>query len=279
MESLKNKVLQCLQNLDVYEVAISINTDSFSDFCDIINELLRSTDTEIVNSTCSFIKDLVLYSNQHLKGEILSQLYETSSILKMIEKLLFSPNFWIRRAAVYTLGKTCSYDSIPVLSEAFRTFRDSDPLFLPKLLGEMGWLGAENFWELLDAMTESSFFVTRWAVVEVLPTFIEDSDSKNELLLGKFRCLEKLRQDSNTLVKAEAEHQYELLKFRSEMHKLSKSDHKKMRKDLDRKFTPVLSFSYISNQFEFYLKKKGLTQYSVDDLEKFIEITSIVIHR
>jgi hypothetical protein len=278
MESLKGKVLQCLKSLDVYDVAIAINADSFLEFCDVINELLKSTDTEIVGSTCLLIRDLVLYSNQYLKGGTLSQKYETSSILKTVEQLLFSENRWIRKAAVCTLGKTCSYGSIPALSEAFRTFRDSDPLLLPRLMGEMGWIGAENFWELLDAMMESSFFVTRWAVVELLPEFIEDTDSQNELFLGKLRCLEKLRQDSNTLVKAEAEHQYQLLKFRSEMCNFSKSDHKKMRKDLDRKYTPVLRFSYISNRFEYYLNKKGLTQYSVDELEKFIEITSIVIH-
>jgi hypothetical protein len=277
MKSLKSKILECLQSLDVYEVAIAINADSFSDFCDAINELLNSSDTETVSSTCFLIKDLALYSNQYLQGETLSQKYETSSILKTIEQLLFSQNCWIRKAAVYTLGKTCSYGSIPVLSEAFRTFRDSDPLLLPRLMGEMGWLGAENFWELLDSMIESQFFVTRWAVVKLLPEFIEDADSQNELFLGKIRCLEKLRQDINPFVCDEAEHQYQLLKFRSEMQNFSKPDHKKMRKELDRKYTPILSFSCISNRFEYYLNKKGLTQYSIDDLENFIEITSIVI--
>jgi HEAT repeat protein len=277
MESLKRKVLKCLQSLDVYEVAIAINADSFLELCDVINELLNSTDTEIVSSACLLIRDLVLYSNQYLKGEILSQKYEESSILKTLEQLLFSQNCWIRKAAVYTLGKTCSYNSIPALNEAFITFRDSDPLLLPRLMGEMGWLRAENFWELLDSMMESQVFVTRWAVVELLPEFLEDAQSENELSLGKLRCLEKLRQDSDILVQAEAEHQYQLLKFRNEMHHFSKSDHKKMQKELDRKYMPVLSFSYVSNRFEYYLNKKGLTQYSLDELENFIEITSIII--
>jgi hypothetical protein len=257
MESLKNKVLQCLQSLDVYEVAMAINADSFLEFCAVINELLQSTDTETVSSTCSLIRDLMLYSNQYLKGETLSQKYETSSILKTIEQLLFSQNYWIRKAAVYTLGKTCSYGSIPVLNEAFRTFRDSDPLLLPRLMGELGWLGTENFWGLLDAMMESPCFVTRWAVIELLPQFIEDAD---------------------TLVKAEAEYQYQLLKFRGEMHNFSKSEHKKMRKDLDRKYTPALSFSCVSNRFEYYLNKNSLTQYFVGELENFIEFSSIIIH-
>jgi hypothetical protein len=277
MELLKGKILKYLQSLDIYEVAAAINTDSFLEFCDIINELLKSTDTEIVSSTCLLIRDLVLYSNQYLKGGTLSQKYETSSVLKTVEQLLFSQNLWIRQAAVYTLGKTCSYGSIPALSKAFRTFRDSDPLLLPRLMGEMGWLGAENFWELLDSMMESQVFITRWAVVKLLPEFLEDAQSENELFSEKLRCLEKLRKDSNTLVQAEAEHQYQLLKFRSEMHHFSKPEHKKMRKELDRKYTPVLSFSYISNRFEYYLTKKGLTQYSLDNLEQFIDITSIIM--
>jgi hypothetical protein len=119
--------------------------------------------------------------------------------------------------------------------------------------------------------------VTRWAVVALLSEFLEDAQSENELFLGKLKCLEKLRQDSNTLVQAEAEHQYQLLKFRGEMHHFSKSDHKKMRKELDRKYTPILSFSYVSNRFEYFLNKKDLTQYSLDELENFIEITSIII--
>lgn len=128
-------------------------------------------------------------------------------------------------------------------------------------------------------MIESHFFVTRWAVVELLPEFIENADSQNELFSGKIRCLEKLCQDLNPFVCAEAEYQYQLLKFRSEIDDFSKADRKKMRKDLDHKYTPVLSFSSVSNRFEYYLNKKSLSQYSVDELEKFIEITSIILDR
>jgi hypothetical protein len=279
MESLKSKVLQCLGSLDIYDVAIAINSDSFLEFCDVINELLQSTDSEIVNSTCWLIRDLVLFSNQHSDCKTFAKNYEISSILKTIEQLLFSQNHFIRGAAVYTLGKTCSYGSVSALNQAFRTFRDTDPLMLPRLMGEMGWLGAENFWELLDSMMKSHCYVTRWAVVEILPEFLEEAEDENELFIRKLSYLEQLRQDANTLVQAEAEHQYQLLKFRSELQNFSKPDRKKMRKKLDQKYTPALSFSYASNRFEYYLNKKSLTQYSVDELERFIEIISIVINR
>lgn len=271
--SLKSKVLHCLDSRleDITDVATAINSDTFLEFCNFINELLQSNEDEIVSSTCGFIRDLVLFSNQHLDCETFAKNYETSSILKTVEQLLFSQNYFIRRAAVYTLGKTCSYGSVPVLNQAFKTFRDSDPLLLPRLMGEMGWLGAEDFWQLLESMMDSPFFVTRWAVIEILPEFLEDTQSQNELFLGKLKCSERLRQDSNPLVQAESEYQYQLLKLRSKMHHLSKSDRKKMRKELDRKYTPVLSFSHVSNRFNHHLYTQGLTQYSVDELEAFIK--------
>jgi hypothetical protein len=279
MASIKSKVLDCLNSFDVYEVAIAINSATLLEFYDVINELLQSTDDEIVSSTCGLIRDLVLFSNQHSDCETFSRNYETSSILQTIEQLLFSQNYFIRRAAVYTLGKTCSYSSVSILNQAFSTFRDSDPLLLPRLMGEMGWLGAENFWQLLDSMTESQYYMTRWAVVEILPEFLEEAEGQNELFLGKIRCLEKLRKDSNRYVQANSEYQYQILKFRSEMHNLSKPDRKKMRKVLEQNYKQSLDFSYISNRFEYYLRSKNLTQYSMDDLEKFVEIINIVIDR
>jgi hypothetical protein len=279
MTSIKSKVLDCLNSFDVYEVAIAINSATLSEFCDVINELLQSADDGIVSSTCGLIRDLVLFSNQHSDCETFSRNYETSSILQTIEQLLFSQNYFIRRAAVYTLGKTCSYSSVSILNQAFSKFRDSDPLLLPRLMGEMGWLGAENFWQLLDSMTESQCYMTRWAVVEILPEFLEEAEGQNELFLGKIRCLKKLRKDSNRHVQANSEYQYQVLKLRSEKHDLSKPDRKKMRKELERNYKQNLDFSYISNRFEYYLRSKNLTQYSMDDLEKFVEIINIVIDR
>ncbi len=273
--SLQSKVLHCLKSLeDTYDVAVAITSDTFLEFCDVINELLHSKEDEVVSSTCGFIRDLVLFSNQHPDCETFAKNYETSSILRTIEQLLFSQNCFIRRAAVYTLGKTCSYGSVPVLNQAFKTFRDSDSLLLPRLMGEMGWLGAENFWQLLESMMDSPFFVTRWAVIEILPEFLEDAQSQNELFLGKLRCSERLRQDSNPLVQAESEYRYQMLKFRSESKSLPKTDRNKMRKDLIRKYTPALSFSHVSNRFNHHLYTQGLTQYSVDELEAFIKSMS-----
>ena len=92
----------------------------------------------------------------------------------------------------------------------------------------------------------------------------------HELFQAQFRFIEQLRQDSNTFIQSEAEYEYQLLKFRSEMQNLQKLERKKKRKQLERQYKPAFTFTSISNRFTYYLGTKGLTQYSVDELEAFI---------
>ena len=144
------------------------------ELCNIINELLQSEDDEIVSSTCFFIRDLVLFSSRHPDCEKFVESYSESSIVKTLEHLLFSPNHFVRKQAVYTLGKTCSYSSIQALNQAFIVWRDTDPILLPILIGEMGWLGTENFGALLESTIGSQVYMTRWAIINVLADFIVD---------------------------------------------------------------------------------------------------------
>ena len=275
MKTIEASVLHYLDYLqDVDYLAAIVNSASAAKLCNIINELLQSGDIETVDSTCLFIRDLVLYGSRHPDSERFVQDYPKSSIVTTLEQLLFSPNHFIRRQAVYTLGKTCSYGSIEALNQAFSALRDTDPILLPRVIGEMGWLGAENFWALLDSMMSSPVYLTRWAVIAVLHEFVgDDAQVQDELFQSKLRCVEQLRQDSNVLIQAEAEYEYQLLKFRSELCNLPKTDRKKKRKALEKQYKPAFCFDYISSLFTNYLYKEALTQYSVGELEAFTSNT------
>ncbi|MBW4510357.1 MAG: HEAT repeat domain-containing protein [Scytonematopsis contorta HA4267-MV1] len=266
------KILHYLDSLhDVDYLATIVNSVSDTELCDIINQLLQSEDNEIVSSTCLFIQDLVLSSSRHPDCEKFVKGYSESSIVKTLEQLLFSPSHFTREQVVYALGKTCSYNSVSVLNQAFNEFRDIDPILLPRLIGEMGWLGAENFWALLDSMISSQVYITRWAVIDVLSEFVsDDARVHSQWFQSKLRCVEQLRQDSNILVKSQAEYEYQLLKFRSSTYELPKAERKKKRKDLERQYKPAFYFAQISTAFANFLYSKRQTQYSIAELEAFI---------
>jgi hypothetical protein len=261
--------LDYLQSVD-YLAAI-VKSVSSVELDNIINELLQSENDETVSSTCLFIRDLVLFGSHNPDCEKFCQGYSESSIVKTLEQLLFSPNHFIRKEVVYTLGKTCSYSSLPMLNQAFSRLRDIDPILLPRLIGEMGWLGTENFWAFLESMTTSPVYMTRWAVIDVLSEFVgDDARVQDQLFQNKFRFTEQLRRDSNILIQSEAEYEYQFLKFRSDTYNLPKAQRKKKRKDLERNYKPTFRFYHISTAFTKYLYTEGLTQYSVGEFEAFI---------
>lgn len=264
---LVTKILQYLGHIqDVDYLAAIVNSKPLAELCNTINTLLQSDDDETVGLTCLFITDLLLFGKRHPDCKEFIEQYPQSSIVKTLEELVFSTNYFICKQAIYTLGKTCSYDSVTTLNQAFAKLRDTNPLVLPRLLGELGWLGAENFWELLDSMMSSPVYITRWAVIAVLREFNGD----DELLQRKRRYVDRLRQDINIHVRLEAEYEYQLLQLRIEGHELSRAERKKKRKDLERQYKPALRFAYILSAFTNYLSTQGSMQYSVDELETFV---------
>lgn len=278
---LKAKILQYLAHLqDIDYLAAIVISTPLPELCNTINTLLQSEDDETVGLTCLFITDLVLFGKRHCDCKEFVEKYPQSSIIETLEQLAFSTNHFTCKQAIYTLGKTCSYNSIDILNQAFAQLRDSDPLVLPRLIGEMGWLGANNFWELLDSMMSSKVYTTRWGVIDVLHEFNGNTPQvQDELFQRKCIYVEKLRQDLNTYVRSEAEYEYQLLKFRSETYELARAERKKKRKDLERQYKPKLSFAYVSSAFANYLYAREVKQYSISELEEFIAALERTVER
>lgn len=259
------------QNLD--SLLNIVNTISFSVLEIIICKLLQSQDREIVSDTCFTIRDLIVcYSNRYDEFAEFGKRYPESLIVKTVEGLLFSENRNIVLDAIYTLGKTCSYSSIPVLNKAFYHLKDTDPFILSRLFCEMIWLGLENFWELTDAMISSKNDFTRWAAIQELPALIEeDGEEKSILLNEKSKFLERLKQDSNKFVRIEAEHRCKMIEFQTVETELPKKERSKRRKELEKEYNSILNFETLSRNFSSYLSYKKLNNYTMSQLEEFFD--------
>ena len=192
-------------NLDLdYLVNIS-NHLSFAEFESIICQLLYSDDEGLISDICFAIRDLILIGNKYDELEEHCYRYQESSIVTAIESLLFAYSRQNVNDAIYTLGKTCSYQSVAALTQAFHRLRDRDPVMLPRLFCELQWLGAENFWSLVDSMMSSEVSFTRWSILELLPEITGDAET--ELVQQCYSYLDRLKQDPCEYIRIEADYQ------------------------------------------------------------------------
>ena len=267
---LEDKILNHLDYFDDIEYIANIHSSvSFEEISQVVRGLLNSTDAETVGLTCGFIRDSVNYAHGYPPLEAFSAKLPGSQIIKDLEALLFSASCHMPGSASYTLGKICSYDSVSALEKAFYKWRDSHPLLLPSLVGEMLWLGADNQWELLSSMLESQVYVTRWAVLGLLEGISDEPGDERFQIREK--CISQLRQDSNILVKTEAEYEYQLLTLRCQQQTISNSEYKKQRKALDQQYKPALSFFAVKLTFNNDLCLRKAQSYSITELIQFIE--------
>jgi hypothetical protein len=220
--------------------------------------------------TCLFIRDFVIACS---RNDICKQVWENElelAIIPELEKLLFVDNHFIRRTIIYTLGKICSYSSIPIMLNLFSQVRDKDPIILPLLVGELFWLGVDNGWQIVESMTTSNNYITRWSVMETLGRFIYSSH-EDETFLIRYKFCQQLRSDIHLLVRTEAEYEYQFLEFNRQKHQdMSKSDYKKQTKALKKQLEPHLYFSNVAIQFSNSLYQQNLYTYSIQELENFI---------
>lgn len=259
----------CIGNRE-YLVTIVTST-SVRELSAVICELLRSQDFETFSITCLFLRDSILFCSQESACQDFLEYYPNSSIVKTLESFLFIENCFIRRQVIYTLGKTCSYSSTDAMSQAFHLIKNKDPLLLPRLIGEMVWLGAENVWNLVEEMTINQDYITRWAAIETLSQFVHNSQEQDEMVRIKYKFLQQLRQDLNTFVRSEAEYEYLRLKFSIEANTLPKAERKKKSKEIIKNYKPALSFDNVKVKFENYLYANDRDRYSLKELEAFIK--------
>ena len=281
MNTLNNKQI-VVDNIINYSHAIDldylvniVNNLSFAEFENIICQLLKSLDREIVNATCFAIRDLIVCGSRYKEFDEFAEKYPQSLIVKSIEDLLFSPNRNTVNDAIYTLGKTCSYNSISALKKAFYKLKDTDPLLLERLFCEMQWLGGlekETTWEFLDALISSDRYITRWTTLYLIPECIEEDGTEISILQHeKYYYLQSLKEDSSLLIRAQAEYRCEEIEFNLISQTLTKQERKKQRKQLEKKKSSILTLDDIEGRFSSYIYRKKLSSYTMSELETFVE--------
>jgi hypothetical protein len=232
-----------------------------------IVELLQSKDAKTLSTTLLFVQDLILWGPDENRQAIRKH-YPDSTVVRVVEPLLWSDNHWIRQQTGYVLGKICSYSSVPVMIEAFHHWRDRDPLMLYFFMGELSWLGAENFHDLVEQMIASQCFVTRWVAASHLGRY-QTSRRQQQ------RRFDLLRNDPTRLVSEEAEYEYRCHLLRvsggQEFHDEPPSRLTERRAAIDQKYQPAVTFTHLRNVFHNYLSAKGLKDYTIPQLEAFIE--------
>ena len=114
-------------------------------------------------------------------------------------------------------------------------------------------------------MTRGTHFTTRWAALQAMAPYSR-FEGPNEVMR---RCLDCLRTDDEPLVRAEAEYKYRELALTAVSPGLSKAEHKRRRRELDRS-RPEVCFENIELWFVHFLIAHHMVSYSLGDLEQFI---------
>lgn len=232
----------------------------------ILVDLLRSEDAERVSFTCLFIRDLLCIAPRYQLGLAFRAAFFISALVLELERLVLAKHYSIRHEAIYTLGKTGSTRSIPALHRAFKLFRASDPLLLPRLISEIWWLESDQrSWELIDVMLASPLYLTRWAVLGILTTW----SGEGAIRAIQQQCYAALRFDEYPLIRAEATYEYQQFLFEQRLPALTKTEKRKQRKEIDR-YKPALSFADVEVKFGNYMFTNNLATYSLDELDQFI---------
>jgi hypothetical protein len=270
-ESMMNEVeieLKILKYLDdgfedTDYIATIVNSLPFDNLTTLICRLLKS-DREMFDLTALFLRDTIVCGYRNEACHQFREDYPESAIVSTLEELVFSDDHFIRSDAIYSLGKTCSYSSKNVLVLAFDRFRDTDPLLLHKLIGEMFWLRVENMENYLERMVASSSYLTRWAAVEHIYQSTE----------GLPDWVELLRQDPCEFVRAEAEYESQQILKSIHTPNLSKSEQRRRAKEIDR-IKPHISFVQVSLGFirDLFVRNVSVREkidYTIVELEAYI---------
>ena len=264
-QALQAKVRQCVDFLEDEEYWTEILTS-----CDAqhlvtaLDPLLRSTDRGIIDDTCLFIRDLLLVAPRVGCWWQFNNLYYDSILVSSLVGLVTSEFMDLRRPAVYTLGKTIARRTIPRLHSACVRFRESDPLLLPDLLFEIGWLSRDNALvnQLLRDMSESSFFLTRWATLGDPGAFAADSDLAKEVL-------GRLREDKVSAVREEAAFLFKELEFERSLPSIpTKSQKRRLRAELEKE-RPEITWDSLCVGFWRYMYEWNLRNYEVREVEDY----------
>lgn len=233
--------------------------------------LLHAESTDVVSSTCLFIRDLVQFAPAFQDEPRSSLPFDYSQLVPSLENLVRSPDLWKRKNTVYTLGKICSASSVPFLREVFEATKENDPLLLPDLAFEIAWLSGlkhEAIDWLVTQCLASQSYLTRWVTLEILSPGA--TKPGNECWKWKYNVLSQLIDDDAESVRANARFLRDEMDFEASLPNIkTRAEKRRQRKELEARRPE--NFNGISIEFLNNMYARGVSNYSVDELNKLVK--------
>jgi|GEM_PF-2390512 len=172
----------------------------------------------------------------------------------------------------YTIGELCNRENIPTLVEAFESFKTTDPLSIPGLFFELGWLGSEELQDLITEMTNHPNYLFRWATLQFFDSSKYQIDSEGHNFVKEQLAI--LQNDENKLVRAEANHLYARILLSEKQPNMVKAEFKAEVKSI-KKIEPEITFVSITTGFHNYLSVAMKSNYTVEELDLFTQQYSV----
>jgi hypothetical protein len=177
---------------------------------EVLDEVMSLLDAEPEAIMCAlgFVRDAA--RNPHSRRNEFRECLVVSDIWDELRRLLCFQNFWVRKNAIYTIGKLAGRERACLLSDSFPYYLETDPINIPPLLKELRWLTGAWNWSFVEQTAAASHYLQRWSLCSLL----DDDGSSPETFERYLDVLSALKTDPNSLVANEASLRVERIKLK-----------------------------------------------------------------
>ena len=231
----------------------------------VLVEMLRSGDRRLIWEASSFTVQTAI---RHAAPAFEAYLPK-SGIFETLRDLLYAPDCEARSHAATAIGRLYRTQYVPFLLDAVPTYIERYPLELDRLLLELTWLSRRHrrrAWEHYERIAESSHYVVRWSLLEVLHHEDHRTDPRDPGARRLDAMYVMLAGDESILVRGEAQYALAQLRLRRELPNLLRADRSRRSLRLQ-KSAPRLTFRTFTQVTGNYLRAIGLADYDLDLLD------------
>ena len=186
-----------------------LKNENHQDIIETVLYYLNKRGCKSFQKVCAFIRDIVLLPEQTDYHKQFCRLLFGSGMIEKLENEILSRNYFKRTAAIYTLAKICSINSIGTMKSSLAKLLKNDPLTAVYLTEEIWWLeGAEKDWEIFDKLCCNGLYF-RWGALDILSRI-----NGNDIFQKKIiKYIELFTNDNSPFIRNEALFISELIKF------------------------------------------------------------------
>ncbi len=231
-------------------------------------QLIQGPSADDVGRADLFIRD-VIYRAKRNNGPFNEQLF-AAGIPSAYVQNVFREDFGIRRNSVSTLGIFHDWWSAKQIENAVVFSELNDPTLLPRLVRLTMFQNQWKDWTLPKRIVNSSDFLVRWSMLEVLDHNLHFPLPRYEILSEAKACLVNLQQDVNPMVKGEADFLRSRMDYYEIMATLPKPEKRKRSKAINQA-TPKIRFDsfwlFVGNE----LGARRKTDFTMAELHELAE--------